>query len=386
MAPMTPRERVLTTLNHREPDRVPIDIGGGGSTSIVVEAYEKLKKSLGILTERTEILSETFRVARLDEAVLQRLGSDIRPLRARGASGWTPPPSPPGTSVDIWGITWKKAYYAENCYYWELAGSPPLGEAIISDLDRYPWPDPEDPGLTQGLAEEARALYEGTPYAVAADPGYKSFWELAVRLRGFEQLLMDVALDPNFVSALMSKLLEIHLVATGRFLDVAGPYIQIVRVGDDLATQNGLLISLDSYRKLVKPAHRKYFDLIRAKTEAKIYYHSCGNATDLIDDLAEIGVDILNPVQVSAMGDTVALKARFGNKVSFCGAIDTQQVLPYGSVKEVETEVRKRIRDLGRGGGFVLSAVHNIQPDVPPENILAMADAARKFGEYPLES
>ena len=383
---MTPRERVLAALNHQEPDRVPIDIGGGASTSIVVEGYDKLKKSLGILTEKTGILSETFRVARLDEAVLQRLGSDIRPLRAKSASGWTPPPSPPGTSVDIWGITWKKGFYADGCYYWELAGSPPLGEASISDLNRYPWPDPEDPGLTQGLAEEARVLYEETPYAVAADPGYKSFWELAVRLRGYEQLLMDVALDPNFVSALMSKLLEIHLVATGRFLDAVGPYVQIIRVGDDLATQNGLLISLDAYRRLVRPAHKKYFDLIRSKTDAKIYYHTCGNATDLIDDLAEIGVDILNPVQVSAMGDTAALKARFGNKISFCGAIDTQHVLPHGSVTEVEAEVRRRIRDLGPSGGFVLSAVHNIQPDVPPENILAMADAARKFGEYPLEA
>jgi uroporphyrinogen decarboxylase len=383
---MTPRERVLTALNHREPDRVPIDIGGGGSTSIVLEGYDRLKNSLGILTEKTEILSETFRVARLDEAVLQRLGSDVRPLRSKSASGWTPPPAPPGTSVDIWGITWRRAYYAGSCYYWEMAGKPPLGEAIISDLDRYPWPDPEDPGLTQGLAEEARALYENTPYAVAADPGYKSFWELAVRLRGYEQLLMDVALDPNFVSALMSKLLEIHLVATGRFLDAAGPYIQIVRVGDDLATQRGLLISLDSYRRLVKPAYKEYFDLIRSKTDAKICYHTCGNATDLIDDLAEIGVELLNPVQVSAMGDTAALKARFGHKICFSGAIDTQHVLPHGSVQEVEAEVRRRIRDLGPGGGFILSAVHNIQPDVPPENILAMADAAREFGAYPLET
>ena len=254
-AQMTSRERVLAALNHQEPDRVPIDIGGGASTSLVVEAYEKLKKTLGIVTEGTDILNEAFRVARLDEAVMQRLGSDIRRCEPI-CLGLDSSPSPPGMSIDIWGITWRKAYYGDNCYYLELAGRPPLGEADICDLDRYPWPDPEDPGLTRGLAEEARILFEETPYAVAADPGYKSFWELAVRLRGFEQLLMDVALNPNFVSALMSKLLEIHLVATGRFLDAVGPYIQIVRVGDDLATQNGLLISLDSYRRLVKPARR----------------------------------------------------------------------------------------------------------------------------------
>jgi uroporphyrinogen decarboxylase len=384
-AKMTSRERVLATLNHQEPDRVPVDIGGGGSTTLVVEAYAKLKKLLGIQSDRTEILNETFRAARLDEQTLRRLGTDVRQLRTRSASRWTPPPSPAGASVDIWGVSWKKAFYGEGCFYWELTGRPPLAEARISDLDRFPWPDPEDPGLTEGLAEEAKQLYDETPYAVAADPVYKSFWEMAVRLRGFEQILMDVALDPQFVSALLNKLLEIHLVATRRYLEAAGPYIQIVRVGDDLATQNGLLLSLDSYRRLVKPVQRRYFDLIHSQAQAKIYYHSCGNVTDLIDDLAEIGVDLLNPVQVSAMGDTTGLKATFGHKMAFCGAIDTQRVLPFGTVQEVEAEVQKRIRDLGPGGGFILAAVHNIQPDVPAENILAMADAARKFGEYPLK-
>jgi uroporphyrinogen decarboxylase len=219
-----------------------------------------------------------------------------------------------------------------------------------------------------------------------ADGGFKSFWELGYMLRGLEQMLMDVVLNPEFVSALLAKLLEINLAATGRFLDKVGPYIQVIRTADDLATQKGPLMSPQTYRTLLKPVYKQYFDLIKSKTEAKIFYHSCGNVTQLIDDLVEIGVDILNPVQVSAMGDTSELKARFGDKVVFWGGIDTQHVLPHGSVEEVEAEVRRCIRDLAPGGGYVVAAVHNIQPDVPPENIIAMAVATRKYGTYPLEN
>jgi uroporphyrinogen decarboxylase len=199
-----------------------------------------------------------------------------------------------------------------------------------------------------------------------------------------EQMLVDLALNPEFVKALMSKLLEINKAGTGRFLDLAGPYIHVFRTADDLATQRGPLMSPRTFRTLLKPFYKEYFGFVRSKTEAKIFYHSCGNVTDLIDDLVEIGVDILNPVQVAAMGDTAELKARFGDKITFWGAIDTQRVLPLGTVEEVEAEVRQRIRDLGPGGGYVVGPVHNIQPDVPPENIVAMAEATRKYGTYPL--
>ena len=382
MAEMTSRDRVLAAINHQEPDRVPLDIGGGSSTSVVIEGYQRLKEHLG-LPSKTEVMNKTFRVARLDERVMQRLGSDCRPLAAGPPAQWTPPPSKPGTFVDMWGITWRRAYYGDGCYYWELAHSP-LAEATAGDLESYPWPDPLDPGFTAGLAEEARGLYEETDYAIMADGGFKSFWELGYMLRGLEQMLMDVALNPSFVSALMTKLLEINTVATGCFLDGVGPYIQVLRTGDDLATQSGALISPQACRTILRPVYKEYFDFIKSKTEAKIFFHSCGNTVDLLDDLIDIGVDIINPVQVSAMGDTSALKTRFGDRVVFWGAIDTQHVLPHGSTQEVENEVRQRIHDLGPGGGFVLAPVHNIQPDVPPENIMAMAEATRKFGTYPL--
>jgi uroporphyrinogen decarboxylase len=219
-----------------------------------------------------------------------------------------------------------------------------------------------------------------------ADGGFKSFWELGYMLRGLDQLLMDLVINPEFVRALMEKLLEINIKGTGKFLDCAGKYITVLRAADDLATQATCMFSPKTYRTLLKPYYKRFFDFVKSRTDAKLFYHSCGNLTALIDDLAEIGVDALNPVQVSALGDTAALKARFGGKISFWGGVDTQRVLPNGTPEEVEEEVRLRIRTLGPGGGLVVASVHNIQPDVPTANIVAMAGAARKWGRYPLQA
>jgi uroporphyrinogen decarboxylase len=382
MAEMPPRERVWAALNHQEPDRVPLDIGGGSSTSILVEGYDKLKERMGVSGE-TKILNKAFRIARLDESVMQNLGSDCRPLGIKPPVNWTPPSSEPGTYKDIWGITWKQVAYGDGWYYWEQVGSP-LAEASVEDLESYPWPDTSDPGYTAGLAEEAKELYEETGYAIMADGGFKSFWELGYLMRGHAQLLMDTALNPDFVKALMDKLLEINTTMAGRFLDAVGPYIHVYRTGDDLATQKGPFFSHETYRALLKPAHKAYMNFVKSKTEAKIFYHSCGNVTEFIDDLVDNGVDIINPVQVAAMGDTAKLKARFGDRIVFWGGIDTQRVLPDGSVEDVEAEVKRRIRDLAPGGGYVVASVHNMQPDIPPENIIAMAEATRKYGLYPL--
>jgi uroporphyrinogen decarboxylase len=383
MKVMTSRERVLAALNRREPDRVPVDIGGGSSTSISFEGYERLKAHLGV-SAAPRAMSKLFRVALLDESVLQRLGSDCRPLRGKGPAHWTPRAAEPGTTTDIWGVTWRQVSYPAGGVYWEIVRNP-LAGATTADLDCYPWPDPTDPGYTAGLAGEARDLFEGTGYAIEASSGFYSLWELAVNLRGYEQMLSDLTLNPEFVTALMEKLLTFNLAGTARFLDAVGPYIQIYRAADDLATQASCLMSPAMYRRLLKPYYRRYFDFVKAHTDAKIVYHSCGNVTKLIDDLIEIGVDALNPVQVSALGDSAALKAHFGDRITFWGGIDTQHVLPHGTPADVAAEVHRRIRDFAPGGGFVLAAVHSIQPDVPPENILAMADAARTYGRYPLE-
>jgi uroporphyrinogen decarboxylase len=379
---MTSRERAVIALSRKEPDRVPIDIGGGTSTSIVLEAYEQLRKYLGVPGE-TKLLSKVYRSARLDERVMRRLGSDFYPLRSKSPVNWNPPPTDPGTFSDVWGVMWKHVSYGEKGFYWEVSCCP-LAAASVPDLERYLWPDPADPGYTGGLAEEAKGLHDSTDYAIEASCGFYSFWELAYCLRGYEQLLLDLAGNEEFVSALLARILEINLEGTRRYLEQAGPYIDVFRAGDDLASQDNLLMSPGTFRRLLKPVYSKYFELVKAKTQAKIVFHSDGNIVPLLDDLAEIGVDAINPVQPSAMGDTAALKKRFGHKLAFVGGIDTQGVLPFGSPAEVAFEVRRRIRDLGPQGGYVLAAVHSIQADVPPENILAMCDEVAVSGNYPL--
>lgn len=384
MTPLTSRQRVERALSHQEPDRVPIDIGGGTSTTLVVEAYRNLKRYLGLPEGEIQTLSKQYRSARLDDQVMRRLGSDCYPLRGRSPACWTPPPTSPGEYVDFWGVKWREVWYSDSAFYWEVAEAP-LATATIDDLDRYPWPDPDDPGYTAGLAAEARTLYEQTDYAVEASCGFYSFFETGYALRGYEQLFMDFIQNPDFVLALFDRLLEINITGTRRFLDAAGPYIAIFRTADDLASQSGLLVSPAMYRKFLKPYHQRYIQFVKSHTDARVLFHTDGNVTPLLDDLVEIGVDVLNPVQPSALGDLAALKAAYGDRLSFSGAIDTHQVLPNGRPDDVRAEVKRRIQELGPGGGYILSSVHSILVDVPPENVLAMADAAQEFGRYPLE-
>lgn len=379
---MCSRERVIQVLMHKEPDIVPLDIGGGTSTTIVVEGYEKLKDFLNV-TEETILMDIPFRLAKISDKIMKILGSDCYPIGIKAPVNFNPIEIDSNSFTDIWGITWEKVFYNSSCFYFEVQKNP-LANAIITDLKKYNWPDPYDEGYTIDLAKDSKSLYKNTEYALIGDASFKSFWELGYMLRGYEKLLMDLVINQKFFLALMEKLLEINIIVTGRFLDVAGKYIQVFRTADDMATQSGLLISLETYRKLIKPFYKKYYEFIKSKTDAKIFYHSCGNVTDILDDLVDIGVDIINPVQVSAMGDMKKIKKRFGKELVFWGGIDTQHILPRGSVSDVENEVHKRILEMAFEGGYIVAPVHNIQCDVPSENIVAMAKATKKFGKYPL--
>jgi len=382
MADMTPRERVMAALRHEEPDRVPLDIGGGNSTSLLVETYENLKQYMGI-SAPTRIASKAFRIASLDDETMVRLGSDLRPVRLKPPKNWTPPPSEPGTFIDLWGIKWRRADYPAG-YYWELYEHP-LANATISDLDSYPWPDPDDSGWFEGLAEEVKDLYENTPYALMGDFGFKGFWEIGYFLRGLEQSLIDIIRNQEFWHAYMEKLLELNCTFAKKFLEITGPYLAVLRTADDLATQNSLMMSPKTYREILKPYQKQLNEVIKRYTDATIFYHSCGNVTAAVGDLIEAGFEAINPVQVSAIPDPAELKAKYGDKLSFWGAIDTQHVLPHGTPEDVREEVKLRIRQLGRGGGYVAASVHNLNPDVPPQNIIAMSQAVREFGKYPIQ-
>ena len=238
---------------------------------------------------------------------------------------------------------------------------------------------------TEGLAEEIAYLYEKTDYAIVGCSVFKSLWETPWYMRGLTQMLEGLYLNRDFVQAFLCKVLELSKIVTRRFLDIAAPYIQVFRFGDDLATQQGPFFSPQLFREFLKPYFGDLIQFVRKRTSAKIFFHTCGNIVPLLDDLIEIGVDILNPVQVSADGmDTQQLKSRYGERLCFWGAVDTQHVLPLGNVEEVKKEVEKRIGDLAHGGGDVLAPVHNVQSDVPSENMLTMYQHAKKVGHYPL--
>jgi uroporphyrinogen decarboxylase len=189
--------------------------------------------------------------------------------------------------------------------------------------------------------------------------------------------LMNLVFYPEFAEALLWRIEELCKRLMGHFLDALGPNVDIIKVGDDLGTQDALMMSPDMYRSILKPVHADYLSFIRSRTDAKIFFHTDGDVFDLIDDFVEMGVDILNPVQSSAgkMANLEELKTRWGDVLTFCGAIDTQRILPRGTPDEVRKEVRRVIEILGRDGGYMVSSVHSVMNDVPAENVLAMVDA-----------
>jgi len=374
---MKPRERVVKTLNHQEPDVVPIDIGSTGATTLLIPTYENLKYHLGF-NGPIRVMSPEFHMAIMDEEVLQKLHIGLRSLRlgkptiARKVEG-------EDYFTNEWGITY---YKPAGGYYYDISTFPLSGATFPEDIEKYHFPDPTDPSLYEGLEERASYLYYQTEYAIIAETG-NSIFEQAWYLRGLENIFTDMCFNKKFLHALLRKITDINLEKTKRFLDIAAKYIQVYFVGDDLASQNGLLISIPMYREFIKPYQAELYAYIRKRTDAKIAYHSCGSIAQLIPELIDIGVESINPVQVSAKNmETKDLKREFGNDISFWGAIDTQKILLYGTEKEISDEVKKRIDDLAPGGGYILAAVHAIQPDVSPKNIMLMIQYAEEYGKY----
>lgn len=376
---LTPRDRVLCALNHEEPDRVPIFFGTSGVTTMLAPAYEPLKAHLGI-TRETTIFWRGLQYVLMDEEALAWSGSDGRPLLPGPAPAALAHDVSADAYVDGWGSLWERR---PDAIYYEVVDSP-LRTATVDDLDRYPWPELAHPSRFVGLRERAQAIRDAG-YAVVALSGVSPF-EQAYLSRGVEQWLLDLAADPDFVLALMRKITDLMKRSVIGLLEEAGDLIDVLITGDDLGSQHTTLISPRMYRRLIKPFHAEIYSEIKRRTGAKVFYHSDGNIYSLLGDLVEVGIDLLNPVQVNAgdMGDTARLKREFGDRLSFCGAIDTGWVLPHGTPDDVRAEVRRRIKDLAPGGGYILASVHCIQPDVPLENVIAMLDEAKIAGRYPL--
>lgn len=385
--PMTPRERTLTAINFEEPDRVPIMIGVNNATGIKMTPYQGIKRVAGIEAPDNYIYDwPELGTAEVDEATLLRLRSDVRGVLDREPAEILKSRrerKPHDDCYDSWGCGQMEITPGE----W-FPGIHPLKEAhTVNDLDAYTgWPDMSDPSRVAHVREQAASLAADNRYAIVATPWLLFPFERAHAMQGMETFLLNMAMDPDFSVALLEKITAHCKQLMGHFLDELGENVDIIKIGDDLGIQKGLMISPKMYRDLVKPFHADFIDFIKSRTHAKVMFHSCGDVAPLIGDFIEIGVDILNPIQTStgSISDLPALKKQYGKNIVFCGAIDSHRILPYGSVEDVRAEVKRVMQILGPGGGYLLGAVHTVMNDVPPENVLAMVDAVEEFGHYPL--
>jgi uroporphyrinogen decarboxylase len=376
----TPRERVAAALAHREPDRVPIDIGGTLATSITSGAHAPLRAHLGLPpADPTAIFEQTQQLPYLGEDLLTRLGADTRAVALPPDRAFLPELRDDGVYwawTDAWGATLRMP--KRGGLYYDWVGHP-LREVSDEAIDAYRWPDFETPDELAALRAEGERLRAETDYALvgAANLG-SGIFEQACLMAGMEEFMMAMLSDRPAAERLLDGITEFLIEEARRYLAEVGHLIDVYQYGDDVATQLDWMIGPELYAALIKPRQRRLFDAIHAATPAKLMYHGCGAVFDLIPHLIDIGVDVLNPVQVSARGmDSARLKAAYGKEIVFWGGgVDTQHVLPFGTPAEVHDEVRRRIADLAPGGGFVFAAVHNIQTGVPPENIVAAFDAA----------
>ena len=382
---MTPRERLRLTLDHKEPDRVPIDLGASIVTSITKAAYVPLRAHLGLPVEDVRIYDEVQQLPYLGEDLLERFRVDTRMVQL-------PPTHVAGVEIEDDGEYWAMTDRWGSRMHMPKAGGLyydwvefPFKDLTAAALDAYRWPEPDPPAMMTALAERARHLHETTDFALVGSGVIGGgIFEQGCRTVGLEDFMMALVLDRPFAERLMDGITEIYLESIRRYLQAVGEYIDVFTFWDDVCGQNGWLISPDLYVGLIKPRQRRLFDAIRRGTDAKIFYHGCGAVFDLIPHLIEIGVDIVNPVQVSARGmDSRRLKERYGRDITFWGGgVDTQHVLPFETPERVRDEVRRRIDDLAPGGGYVFNTVHNIQAFVPPANVVAAFDAAFEHGEY----
>jgi uroporphyrinogen decarboxylase len=382
---MTARERVLVALNHEVPDRVPIDLGGN-QTGIHKNAYRSLIRRLGVADD-LRIMDAVQQLAQPCEAVLERFHVDTRYVAAGAPESWK------GGIVearrdgrrwedltDEFGVRWSMPEDAPN--YMDITLHP-LAGARLEDLEDYPWPKGDDPSRFAGLRERALTLRRETPYAVIS--GISGVvYEICWYLRGLEQWFCDLLTNPAFCEALLDHTLKFWLDWFKVFLKEAGDVVDVIMIGDDLAGQNGALFNPELYRRMVKPRQKRLVQFIRSGTRARIWYHTCGACQGFIPDLLDNGIDILNPIQVSARGmDPAELKRRYGRQLAFWGGgVDTQHVLPSATPEQVAQDVRRNLTALMPGGGYVFNNVHNIQGEVPAENIVALFDTAYEYGFY----
>jgi len=370
------RERFTLSLSHQETDRVPADLGGLSTTIRTVDLYQRLRSFLGLppLKKMRHFLDEHIIP---DEDLLSVLKIDTRYIRTGAAKNWKREKIDQYTVRDEWGTAWTKPPHFK--YASEVDN--PIKEPSTDALKRYTFPDPEDPGRYEGLKDKAKKLYKETDYAIVADyPTGAGVFDQAWRLRGMEELFYDMIDKTEFCHEFFDLIGNWYQRVYERYMQEVGPYVQMVMYYEDLAMQGGPLMSMELFKKYIDPQHKKVMKAIRNHTDAVVCLHICGSAYAFIPHFIEMGIGALNPVQIRAKDmEPEKLKAEFGDKISFHGAVDSQELLPYRSSEVVEEEVQRLVKTLGKNGGFVLASCHSIQPDVPPENIKALFAAERSL-------
>lgn len=381
---MTPRERVLATLRHQEPDRVPYDLGATIYTGIHHLPYARLREALGLETRAPTIWHLSGQLAKVDEDVIRKLHIDAAGALTKPSATWRfelEEDEEYRYYTDEWGIRHRMP--KDKGLYYDVCCSP-LAEADDRHaIARHRFPDPDDRTRLTGLRDAANWARRNDLSFVMGSLGAGMF-EMGQRLRGFTAFMEDLIINQPLAEALLDRILELKLAYWRRVLDELDGLVDIAAEPDDYGMQSGLFMSPALWRKLFKPRLRQLFTAIKRQAPVFIFFHTCGSVYDILPDLIEIGVDILNPVQVSAKNmNSARLKREFGEALTFWGGgVDTQEILPRGTPGQVKDEVTRRIHDLAPGGGFVFTTVHTIQADVPPENILAMWDTLQAEGAY----
>ncbi|MGA2480504.1 MAG: uroporphyrinogen decarboxylase family protein [Spirochaetia bacterium] len=371
---MNPRERVAASLDHRVTDRPVIDLGGQSNTSLTQAAFDALGRYWGSSDAPAGVMARHFQTVEIPENYLLKFGVDVRGVKPGKPRISCERTLPDGSFIDYWGVTFTPALGGT---YYDISGNP-LRTAEYDQLDDYHPFDPADPGITDGVEERARRAVDAG-FALIGNLTETQIFERAWYARGFDQFLMDLHLDKRFTHKLLRIVTDLQIRRVEQFLKKVGRYLSIVRISDDLAGQLSPLMSPETYRELLKPYHREFFDSVRKLTDARIALHSCGNVRPLIPDIIDTGVQVLHPFQHCADAmEPAGLKREFGADLVFWGGMDTQKFLPNATPAEVRAEVRRITGIMCPKGGYIFSPTHNLQGDVPPKNVVAMYEEALK--------
>jgi len=367
---MESRERVLTALSHRQPDCCPVSFGSSTVDGMTRAAKEKFDAYMGWRPE--DVKTRDFVMGMVETP--PQIADWIRPDFATvwSASQWVERGErfEDGSYIDAFGCRLRPI-----SFYYDVAERPLSGPITADDIRRHKWPDPYAPGRTDGLPEQALAARAAGRAVLLDIPAIGPF-EGGCWVRGFEDFLCDLYTDEYLAETLMDAITENTIAFWDALLSKVAPLVDVCGQGDDVAMQDRPFVAPEIYQRLIKKYHKRIFDFIKSKTDAKIFLHVCGSAFDLIPDLIDAGIDILEAVQTSAAKmDPAVLKREFGCELSFWGAVDTQKLIMSATPGELKAAIFRLAQVLGRDGGYVLAPTHNIQPDVPCENVAAMLEA-----------